>query len=342
MGWIDEEVVTRVRVSADIVQVANHLGVPVTREGKQFWKVPCPMPGHDDWAGDGGSCLLKPQAQGNNSFFCFGCREKGTVFDFYCHVKGWDPDNADDFQRAVVALHDLFGLNLDVAGCTGVQGRAVRETLAERVVSLPLTAPLVEVDGGEYWRVGGPGLLRYLSPAERACFYNLRSFADDTVYPLTLTNIPAMGIMSLNERSGRLCGVFTRRARDRLFARQHGPAVRMCGPALSGQPVGPAVPRSFLRGWLSRTRSTTWSWREPDGRWCGVSGTAAIRGLLCPRTVFIVGWRCILGIGRRVCGGFLLLSPMTSCGCRGFTTLTVWSPWCGFPLSVLTVFWRLF
>jgi len=241
VSWIEPEVVAGIRQSADIVELAGRLGLPIRREGA-YYKTVCPNPDHPDWEGDGGSCMLRPE---NGSFYCFGCRKSGSVFTFYCLVKGWDPGRREDWLRAVAEVHDLFGMQLLAEYHRRAEG-SVRVTLAERLATLPETTPLLEVPQGEYWKVGGPGLLRYLTPQERSCFFNLRAFASDVKYPLTLTYLPELDVLSLNEGNGRVCGVFTQHSRDRLFVRQKNTGVRMAGPAFVGKPVEPDAPRFFL------------------------------------------------------------------------------------------------
>jgi hypothetical protein len=51
-------------------------GQQVNRDGK----TPCPLPGHDDWEGDGGSFCAYPSSE--QGWFCFGCSRGGDIFSF--------------------------------------------------------------------------------------------------------------------------------------------------------------------------------------------------------------------------------------------------------------------
>lgn len=57
-------------------------GVQVNRAGK----CPCPLPGHDDWAGDGGSFHAYPRPE--NGWYCYGCDRGGDIYNLAQHLWG--------------------------------------------------------------------------------------------------------------------------------------------------------------------------------------------------------------------------------------------------------------
>lgn len=60
-------------------------GQQVNRAGK----TPCPLPGHDDWPGDGGSFQAYPRAE--QGWYCFGCDRGGDIYTLAQHLWGNEP-----------------------------------------------------------------------------------------------------------------------------------------------------------------------------------------------------------------------------------------------------------
>lgn len=60
-------------------------GQQVNRAGK----TPCPLPGHNDWPGDGGSFQAYPRAE--QGWFCFGCDRGGDIYTLAQHLWGNEP-----------------------------------------------------------------------------------------------------------------------------------------------------------------------------------------------------------------------------------------------------------
>lgn len=60
-------------------------GQQVNRTGK----TPCPLPGHDDWPGDGGS--FQAYARAEQGWFCFGCDRGGDIYSLAKHLWGDEP-----------------------------------------------------------------------------------------------------------------------------------------------------------------------------------------------------------------------------------------------------------
>jgi len=142
---IPDEIVHQIRQTANIVQLASHLGYNATKRGSSYFIV-CPF--HADSSDDGGSCVLnvpsysERRSRGDGNWFkCFGsCGLTGSVFTFYCLHHGW-PTDGFWFQRAVQEVADIFGMGHIVPEVSSTNDRRIRMRQLFESVGLDFCGP---------------------------------------------------------------------------------------------------------------------------------------------------------------------------------------------------------
>ncbi len=95
-GYIPQEKIDEVRLAADIVEVVGQR-VRLTKKGKDWWGL-CPFHGDSDPS-------LKVD-RGRGTWYCFGCSEGGSVFNFLMKDEGLS------FPQAVKELARRYGVQL--------------------------------------------------------------------------------------------------------------------------------------------------------------------------------------------------------------------------------------
>ena len=95
-GYIPQEKIDEVRLAADVVEVVGRR-VRLTKKGKDWWGL-CPFHGDSDPS-------LKVD-RGRGTWYCFGCSEGGSVFNFVMKDEGLS------FPEAVKELARRYGVEL--------------------------------------------------------------------------------------------------------------------------------------------------------------------------------------------------------------------------------------
>ncbi len=95
-GYIPQEKIDEVRLAADVVEVVGRR-VRLTKKGKDWWGL-CPFHGDSDPS-------LKVD-RGRGTWYCFGCSEGGSVFNFVMKDEGLS------FPEAVKELARRYGVQI--------------------------------------------------------------------------------------------------------------------------------------------------------------------------------------------------------------------------------------
>jgi DNA primase len=110
-GRIPQDKIEEVRAAADIVQVVGS-STRLTQKGRDYWGL-CPFHGDKDPS-------FKVD-RGRGTWYCFGCSEGGSVFNFVMRTEGLN------FPESVRYLADRFGVELPRVKLTPEQARQEEE-----------------------------------------------------------------------------------------------------------------------------------------------------------------------------------------------------------------------
>ena len=110
-GRIPQDKIDEVRLAADIVQVVGSR-TRLTQKGRDFWGL-CPFHGDKDPS-------FKVDRE-RGTWYCFGCSEGGSVFNFVMKTEGFS------FPEAVRYLAGRFGVELPKPELSPAEAQAQRE-----------------------------------------------------------------------------------------------------------------------------------------------------------------------------------------------------------------------
>ena len=141
----------KLKSAVAIRQVLLDYNIEMTERGEQLQGF-CPLPGH-------GGKKQSPSFSVNikkGIFQCFGCGAKGNVIDLVCFLEGWDKNDAGQFRKAAMLLHERY-----LVGTPPVQSSSPNkiektekhqvEDTRPRVTNEPLNFTLKNLDSNHYY-----------------------------------------------------------------------------------------------------------------------------------------------------------------------------------------------